>query len=305
MTTGGPRNVAASVRQRLLNLAKGRGEEMEFVLVRYGIERLLYRLSVSPHAEQFVLKGATLFTLWEGSPHRATRDLDLLGFGDGSVARVAGVFRDLCGISVPEDGLAFDPASVRAEPIRTVQEYGGVRTSMVARLAGAVVRVQSDVGFGDAVTAARAEYPTLLADQPRAWLRVYPMAAVVAEKVHAIVTLGMPNTRMKDYFDLDHLAARFPFAGPDVAGAIAATFARRSTAIPADVPVGFTPAFGTDATKRVQWAAFGRRVGPAAAGLPTLESVVGRVAAFVVPPLSAASDPAPFRRTWPPAGPWC
>ncbi len=201
-----------------------------------------------------MLKGATLFTLWEGSPHRATRDLDLLGFGDGSVERVAGVFRDLCAIAVPEDGLAFDPASVRAEPIRTIQEYGGVRTSMAARLAGAVVRVQADVGFGDAAagTAGRAEFPTLPADLPRPRLRAYPMPVVVAEKVYAVVTLGMANTRTKGGFDLDHLAGRFPFAGPDLAAAIKATFARRRTAVPAAVPVGLTTAFGTDPVKRVQ-----------------------------------------------------
>ena len=247
-----------------------------------------------------------MFTLWEGAPHRATRDLDLLGFGDGSVERVAGVFRDLCGVDVPEDGLAFDPASVRAEPIRTVQEYGGVRTTVTAKLAGAVVRVQADVGFGDAAaaTAGRTEFPTLLADLPRPRLRAYPMSVVVAEKVHAVVVLGMANTRMKDYFDLDHLAGRFPFAGPDLAAALAATFARRRTAVPADVPVGLTATFGADPVKRAQWAAFCRRVGPAATGEMTLEAVVGCVAAFAAPPLLAAGNPAPFDKVWSPLGHW-
>ncbi len=286
-------------------MAKARGEELEYVLVRYGIERLLYRLSVSAHAEQFELKGATLFTRWEGAPHRATRDPDLLGFGDGSVERVAGVIRDLCVVDAPEDGLAFDPASGRADP-HGPGVRRRVRTTVTAKLAGAVVRVQADVGFGDAGagTAGRSEFPTLLPDLPRPRLRTYPMPVVVAEKVHAVVVLGMANTRMKEGLDLDHLAGRFPFAGPDLAAPIVATFARRRTEIPTDVPVGLTAAFGADPVKRAQWAAFCRRVGPAATGEMTLDAVVGRVAAFAVPPLLAADNPAPFEKDWSPSGHW-
>jgi hypothetical protein len=163
-----PTNLAASVRQRLLNLARARGEELQLVLSRYGVERLLYRLGRVPAGERFVLKGAVLFTLWEGAPHRPTRDVDFLGWGDPSPGAVADLFRAVCGAEVEPDGLAFSAESVAAESIRDRQEYGGVRLTMVAMLGSARVPLQVDVGFGDAVTPAPevATFPTLLPDFP-------------------------------------------------------------------------------------------------------------------------------------------
>src|SRR5690242_4518176 len=176
--------MAASARSRLTMLAHTEGEEPEHVLTRYALERLLYRLGRSPHAEAFVLKGALLFALWEGNPHRATRDLDLLGFGPSDVGRIEQVFRQLCTLPVENDGFSFLPETVRARPIREQPEYGGIHVLLQATLGTARLRVQADVGFGDVITptAQEADLPTLLdlPGLPATHLRVYPRETVVA-----------------------------------------------------------------------------------------------------------------------------
>lgn len=185
-----PRNVAASVRQRLLNIAHERGEEFELVLTQFAIERLIARLAASPHGKEFVLKGALLFTLWTGQPHRATRDLDLLGQRVYDPAGLAEVFRDVCGTVMPEDGLTFDRETIRVSAIRETQEYGGLRVEFVAGLGTAKVPLQIDVGFGDAIVPRPlvVAFPSLLAF-PTSSVSAYPREAVVAEKLHAMVAL--------------------------------------------------------------------------------------------------------------------
>ena len=165
-----PRNLAASVRQRLLNRARERGEDFNYLLTRYANERLLFRLAESAHRDQFVLKGATLFELWHDAVHRATRDVDLLGFGEPALERMRAIFRELCIVDVEPDGLCFLETSVRAERIRDGQEYGGVRVRLAADLDGARITLQVDIGFGDAVTpgVVEAKFPTLLDSRPRA-----------------------------------------------------------------------------------------------------------------------------------------
>jgi len=293
-----PHNIAASVRQRLLNLSKASGVDYNQLLIRYAIERLLYRLSRSRHRENFVLKGAMLFVIWEGSPHRPTQDVDLLGFGDRSPDRIASVFREICETAVEDDGIIFASKTVEAEEIRTTDEYGGVRVRFTASLGGAVIRVQADVGFGDAITPASPEsnYPTLLPNQPAPHLRVYPRETVVAEKLEAIANLGMLNTRFKDYYDLRYLAERFEFDGPMLVEAIVATFERRGTPIPTAMPAGLSAAFATDPAKQMQWAAFRRR--QPEQKLPDLPDVVAEINRFVEPPLHAAAGRQPFARKW-------
>jgi predicted nucleotidyltransferase component of viral defense system len=297
-----PRDLAASVRQRLLNRAKERGEDFQLVLTWYGIERLLYRLSESPHADAFILKGAMLFSLWSGEAHRPTRDLDLLASGDAQVPRMEAVLREVC--QVPsEDGLEFDPASVRGEEIRSPDEYDGVRIKLVGRLAGARIPLQVDIGFGDAVVPPpeTIEYASLL-DLPAPRLRAYPREVVVAEKFQALVELGIANTRMKDFYDLWMLARRFDFEGERVARAIAATFERRRTPIPAEPPLALTSEFHTDAAKHTQWRAFLRK--GSVSETPELEQVVSLIAAFVMPPAAAARSGEAFPSWWQEGGPW-
>ena len=250
-------DITASVRARLLNIAKAEGSDFNQVLVRYTLERLLYRLSQSRHADRFVLKGALLFTLWYDMAHRPTRDADLLGFGPSDLASIGQMFRDI--VSVPaHDGIVFDPASVKVEDIRKEAGYGGARVLITGELAKARCRAQVDIGFGDAVTPGpvQAVFPVLLADFPAPQLRTYPVYTVIAEKLHAIALLGMTNTRLKDYLDLTVLLEREALDPSTLARAIAATFTRRGMAVPTQLPIGLSDEFATDATRQALWRAF-------------------------------------------------
>ncbi|WP_372502331.1 nucleotidyl transferase AbiEii/AbiGii toxin family protein [Tistrella mobilis] len=298
------KNVGASVRARLTRRASERKENVQLALTRFAIERLLYRLSLSPHRDQFVLKGAMLFSLWAPTPYRATGDLDLLGYGDAAPERIAAVFREICGIDVEDDGVVFKPETLRAEPARAEDEYSGVRVTMTAEIAGARLPIQIDIGFGDAVTPAVQEidYPSLL-DMPAPRLRAYPPETVVAEKYQALVALGMLNSRMKDFFDLWAISETFSFEGPILAQAVAATFDRRRTTIPTDTPIALTPAFAEDAAKQAQWQGFLRRT--AIAMVPgSFAELQGKVASFVLPPTHALVAGKAFERKWDTGGPW-
>lgn len=304
MTGQPPRNPAASVRQRLLNLARERGEDFNFVLTLYGLERLLYRLGESPHRNDFVLKGAMLLRAWSVSAHRPTRDLDLLGRGERTIARLQSIFADVWRLPVEEDGLVLEPGTIRSEEIREAQEYGGIRVTMTARLATARIRIQVDIGFGDAVSpgVTELEYPTLL-EGPAPLLLAYPPETVVAEKLQAVVALGMANTRMKDFYDLWILARRFSFTGDTLAPAIAATFSRRGTSIPDGPPIGLSPAFHADAGKQRQWSAFLGRTGLGAQA-PELTPAVELLRDFLLPPLHTLNEGEPFSMRWRAGGPW-
>jgi predicted nucleotidyltransferase component of viral defense system len=298
------RNVAASVRQRLLNLARDRGEDFGLVLTRYALERVMYRLSVSGHREKFVLKGAMLFALWGGEAHRPTRDLDLLGYGAIDTRRLEQVFREVIGVEVEDDGLEFQAETVRGERIREDEEYEGVRVHLVARLAAARIKVQVDVGFGDVVTPApqEAEYPVML-DFPAPRLRIYPRETVVAEKFEAMVKLGIANSWMKDFYDLWVLTRDFEFEGTLLSQAIRATFERRGTALPTEVPLALSDEFSEDLGKKTQWAAFLGRLGREAREAP-LSEVTEALKEFLLLPMIAGGRAETFDRTWPPGGPW-
>lgn len=251
------RNLAASIRARLKQRADVAKQDFNLTLTHYGLERLLYRLSISAHAPNFLLKGALLFSLWYDLPHRPTRDADLLGFGPDDIDSAVATFREICQIPV-EDGIAFDPASVKGAVIRKEAGYGGVRVDLLAKLDGARIALQVDIGFGDAVTPApeAISYPVLLDDLPAPQLRAYPKYTVVAEKFHAICLLGMTNTRMKDYFDLWVLLGENTLAQAELHRAIEATFNRRKMAMPTSLPAGLSDAFVADVIKQTQWNAF-------------------------------------------------
>jgi predicted nucleotidyltransferase component of viral defense system len=250
------RNVAASIRARLKQHADARQQDFNLTLTHYGLERLLYRLSVSQHAHRYLLKGALLFSLWYDQPHRPTRDADLLGFGPDDVESAVAVFREIGSIEV-DDGLVFD-VTVNGSVIRKEAGYSGVRVDLLAALDGARIALQVDIGFGDAVTPAPklVDYPVLLTGLPAPQLRAYPKYTVVAEKLHAVCLLGMANTRMKDYFDLWVLLTEGGLDAAELQRAVEATFARRKLALPLAVPMGLSDAFAQDAAKQRQWSAF-------------------------------------------------
>ena len=251
------KNRAASIRARLKNRSDAAKQDFNLTLTHYGLERLLYRLSVSRHAPNFLLKGALLFKLWYDIPHRPTRDADLLGFGPDDIDSMAAVFRDVCIIDV-DDGISFEADSVKTADIRKEAGYGGVRVELRATLDGAKLSLQIDIGFGDVVTPAPEAivFPVLLDDLPAPKLGAYPKYTVVAEKFQALCALGMANSRMKDYFDLWMLLRDRDLDDVELVRAIQATFTRRRTALPEGVPAGLSDAFASDAGKLTQWRAF-------------------------------------------------
>lgn len=302
MSKEGPRNLAASVQSRLRNIASARGENLELVLTRFAIERFLHRLERAGHGQEFVLKGAMLFVVHGGWPYRPTRDLDLLKLGEASAESLAAVVREACICPVENDALRFDPDSVRVQPIRDDQEYQGQRVEVLVYLDRARIRLQIDIGFGDAVVPPADEvvYPSLLGF-PTPRIRVYPQEAVVAEKVQALVALGAINSRMKDYYDLWALSTKLAFKGDLLAQAFRATFEWRKTPLPDVQPPGLTSNFAAE--HEGMWQGFLRRAS-LGDGAPELEAVVGEVAVFVLPVLSAVRTGAPFGKDWPPGGPW-
>jgi len=292
------RNVGASVRARLLERARREKTDYQLLLTRYALERLLYRLSVSALRDRFVLKGALLFSAWLRDPFRPTRDLDLLGYGPNDAEAIAQSFRTICSTAVPDDGLAFDSEGATVTPIREELEYGGMRVQTNALLDGARIPIQVDVAFGDILTPGPVEidYPVLL-DSPAPHLRVYPVETVVAEKFHAIVFLGIANSRLKDFYDLWLISRTFAFDGTTLYAAVQRTFDRRETPIPEDVPTGLTGSYAEEWGGR--WAAFLRREHMQA--VPTeLSQLLEDLRQFLVP-LTVAPEGSSH---WPVGGPW-
>jgi hypothetical protein len=296
------RNLAASVRQRLLNLADERGEPFQRVLMQYGLERLLYRISRSAHRDRFVLKGALLFSIWSDTPHRPTVDIDLMSAAPAETAELADAFKAILATPVESDGLEFFPDSVRAEEIRETHAYAGVRIRVLAKLEAAHIDLQVDIGFADAITPGpeQLDYPVLLEfASPR--LKAYPRETVVAEKFEAAVSLGMQNSRMKDFYDLWAMARQFEFGGEVLARAIRNTFDRRKTALPFAAPVAIVDAFRADSAKQKQWTSF---LAKADLQAPPLSEAALQIEAFLSPPGLAAAQWQAFHARWVPPGPW-
>ena len=299
-----PRNVAASVANRLLQRGRRTGEEHQFLLARYGLERLMYRLSESVARDRFVVKGALLFLVWADEPFRATRDLDLLAIREPSPQELLELFRSLCDMAVEEDGVVFDPASITVSEIREDQQYGGLRVTMRARLGKILIPIQVDIGFGDAVTPEpqAGAFPALL-EFPAPVLRLYPRETVVAEKFEAMEQLGLLNSRMKDYYDLWVLARHYDFEGDLLRQAIRNTFRRRKTDLPKGEPEGLSEAYATNSTKTSQWAAFVRRA-RLRESQSELRELIKLLRQFLRPVVEAAGQSKEFGSHWPAGGPW-
>ena len=279
------KNIGASVRTRLLQLAKTSGQSFDLVLTRFALERLLFRLGQSPYADRFVLKGAMLMMSWFDDPHRGTRDLDLLGFGSSEAEPMLATFREIMALEVA-DGVEFDIAALRVDRIREELEYGGLRLRTTASISGARIGLTIDIGFGDAMEPGVEvlDYPSML-EFPAPRLRAYARETVIAEKFQAMVALGRANSRMKDFYDIWILSRSFSFGNDRLARAIAATFARRETQIPEDLPDALTLAFAADEQKQRQWRAFVKDV---AHDPGDLADVIRDIAVFVMPHAAAA-----------------
>jgi len=301
----GVTNMAASVHQRLLNLARERKEDFGFLLMKYGLERMLFRISQSKHRDVFILKGALMFELWTDQRYRPTRDADFLASGDNSTERLSAMFKEISSTVVVDDGLRFDPESAVAKRIKEDADYEGVRVSVVGYLGKARIPIQIDVGFGDAITpaATKLEFPSML-DFPKAILLTYPKETAIAEKFEAMVKLGMANSRMKDFYDVHSLCREFPFDGGVLSDAVRNTFDRRKTLVPAKSSVlVFTGEFFEDENKKKQWSAFCSKNRSYVSDV-SLESVCLEIGEFLMPVVEALNDKEAFDGSWSPKGPW-
>jgi hypothetical protein len=305
MSSDTKRNTGHSVFQRLLHYAKDRKEDFNFLLFRYGVERLLYRLSISRHADKFILKGASLFFVWKGQNYRVTKDADLLCLGPAGAEDIIAVFRELCQIASDDaDGVIFMGNTVRAVPIRDEQKYDGIRVSMLGLLHHARIPLQIDIGFGDAITPEpeRITFPTLLNTlAPK--LLAYPRYTVVAEKLEAMVHLGMANSRMKDFYDVWLLSRLFTFDGQILCEAVRNTFKRRSTPIPVGLPLALTDDFRKDAQKQTQWRAFIRKSKPETT-VDDLDDVINALGVFLIPVVETVRSNSLLDLVWAQGGPW-
>lgn len=300
----GKADLAASVAARLLNRAKETGGDHQTLLTSYCLERFLYRLSVSDRRDRFVLKGAMLLRLWSDRPYRATRDLDLLRRGDGDSEAILDDLRAIVAVPVPPDAVIFDGGSISLEAIRAEDEYAGTRATLYARCGKARLTLQIDMGLGDAVWPATqtCTYPTLL-DLPAPDLLAYPREAVVAEKLEAIVVLGDRNSRIKDFFDLHHLASRFEFDRVILAEAVRRTFARRRTPVPTEEPIGLTRQYWENPSRPAQVRAFARRARLDVPEKPE-ETFTDLLHGFLSPLLEDLRMGVVRSGTWRPGGPW-
>jgi hypothetical protein len=297
------KNLSASVRQRLTNKAKETNRPFQELLQKFAMERFLYRLAQSSHADKFILKGALMFTAWGGPPSRPTKDIDLLARMDNAVEAVEAVIREVCGRMVEADGLVFDVESVTGEAIKEDADYSGVRVTFLVTLQNARVSMQIDMGFGDVVTpgATMTTYPVLL-DFAAPQLLGYPRETVVSEKFEAMTKLGLLNSRMKDFYDLWILSRQFDFDGATLATALQKTFANRKTAV-LSRPTAFTPEFGGDVSKQTQWQAFLRKT--KLDDVPTtLQAVIDDLVQFLGPVAMAIESGSAFEQRWIARGPW-
>jgi hypothetical protein len=299
------RDVAASVKQRLLNAAKDQDTAFNRVLDRYVAERFLYRLGLSPVVDRFTLKGAALFLVWTGREVRPTRDVDFLGSGSADPASLRAAIESVCAVALVDDGLVFDSASIRIQPIRDEIAYGGQRIQLRASLGKAMVQLQVDVGFGDVITPERieAEYPTLL-DHPAPRLWTYPRETVVAEKFEAMLSLGQANTRLKDFWDVAVLAEHFEFDGETLRTAIEETLRARGTVLTAEIPDALRPAFYEEPKRLEQWRSFSRKAGGALEGPKSFGEVGEQVREFLSPVRESMITGIAFTGEWRASGPW-
>ena len=301
-----PKNVPASIRARLLNLSRESQEDFQSLLNRFARERLLYRLSRSHHRDHFVLKGATLFSVWVDKPFRSTREADFLSYGPSDVESVTAVFRDLCGGNDPDpnDGVRFDPDSIRGAAIREEDEYDGVRIHLTAFLGRARAPIQVDVGFGDTITPEpqEVELPVLL-DLPAPRLRAYTRETVIAEKFQTMTVLTDTNSRMKDFYDVWVLQNQFGFDGATLSEAIQATFARRRTEIAPSSCVAFQASFYASEEPLTRWRLYVQRCSFERVP-PTFAEVGEAIEAFLRPVAESIARNEEFDLSWPRGGPW-
>lgn len=296
-----PKNISASVRQRLFNRAKSGRRPFNELLQYYAMERFLYRLSQSVHVDRFILKGALMLRVWQSWELRSTMDIDMLGITSNQEADVVAQVQDILAVDVEPDGLSFDPASIQAERITANADYEGIRIRFPGALGSARINIQIDIGFGDIVypKPEKSDLPTML-NSPAPRLLCYSRESSIAEKLEAMIKLGMLNSRMKDFYDIWLLSRQFNFNGPRLTEAIRLTFERRGTELPAGIDA-FTKPFIE--AKQIQWAAFRKRLEQEY--VPTsFKEIVTSVDSFLSPIVAVFSSGKQGPTSWIAPSPW-
>jgi len=250
---------SASVRQKILNLSREGGPGFLESIKDYGMERFLYRIGISKYRDSFVLKGALMFKVWDIKERRRTLDIDLLSYLKNDPDLIVKVIREICEIQVKEDGIEFDPNSIKIENIQKGKDYVGLRLKFTGKLDTAVIPIQIDFGFGDKVIPVPklCKYPTIL-DMPSPEIKGYPVESMISEKFHAMITHGALNSRMKDFYDI-WILRNSKIDSDILAEAIKKTFSKRGTSIPGTGRALPDNAFESDSDMQVKWNAFLRK----------------------------------------------
>ncbi|MFW6134864.1 MAG: nucleotidyl transferase AbiEii/AbiGii toxin family protein [Elusimicrobiota bacterium] len=292
------KNISASVRARLLNIAKNRNEIFTNLLIRYAMERFMYRLSISKYSDKFILKGAALYNYWHGEPHRPTIDIDFSSKNVTSIKEAEEMVMHLCRTDVNNDGLNFLEDTVSVEDIREENKYQKIRVKFKARLGQSIIPVQIDIGCGDTIIPPPEfiKYPTLL-EFPAPRLLAYSVETSIAEKIQILFEKGIINSRMKDYYDVRFLIDTFEIDGSKLQKAVEETFKRRNTSIPDSVPVALSEEFINDKQKNAQWKGFLNKIDIKEADL-SLENTVMKVRNFIMPVIKALKTNKEFKMNW-------
>jgi len=302
MTSGKARNIATSVRARLLNIARQAGKPFEELLVLYGLERFLFRLSQSVHKDNFTLKGGLLL-IGMGVPQaRPTKDIDLLGLISGDIEAISSTIQEIGSIS-SDDGMVYDFSQLTNEPMSPNSDYPGIRFKFLGRLGQTRITMQVDIGFGDRVVPAAREmsFPTLLDMEPPV-IRSYAVETIISEKFEAALDLADLNSRMKDFFGIWVLSQKYRFGGQSLQEAIVATCRRRKTPIISKAEI-FSREFVNRFNKQIQWSGFLRK-GPMGEVPEEFSIIMEGIRDFLLPITLATENENSFESEWPPGGPW-
>ena len=246
------KNLGESIRQRLKNLSGQRNRPFDEILRYYAMERFLYRLSISPHAKKFFLKGGLMLKVWDSLDHRATMDIDLLARTSNQIDNLHRIITEVSEIACDEDGIAFDTQKLILRNTQTGGDYNGVSSSFSAKLFTTKMPILIDIGFNDIVIPKpqQIRYPTLLG-MPEPTLLGYTLETVIAEKLESVVKLALVNTRMKDFYDLWTILKSYEINPDKLNIAIREVFANRKTALKR--PVAFTAEFYDSKETQQRW----------------------------------------------------
>ncbi len=298
------KNLQASVKDRLLNIAKETNCPFLEILQHYGMERFLYRFSCSKYKDKFILKGALMFTVWQISERRTTLDIDFLANYDNQVVTIEKVIKDICNVSVIPDGLIFDAETVKGQRIKEEMEYEGVRVKFIGLLGRSRIPMQIDVGFGDIIypSPKAIDYPVIL-DFPKPLLKGYPPESVVSEKFEAMIKLGFINSRMKDFYDIWLMIHRFNFNGLHLVEALKKTFKRRKTTLPRNKPFFAEEIYDEKSDRQTLWRAFLKKEGIKFAP-EKLSDIARELEEFLIEPINSINSNYEFHKVWDVSGAW-